>query len=554
MDPREELQALRRMAELEQRARASEPNPYEGMGAPRRFYEGIKGQADSDLTGVLNLIPGYEESPESKARRASYEKNKDKLGTAGTMGELAFEVGTTAVPMAKGAALIGKGAKYLPKAMQFLGSSIPAGALSAGTISAALAPEDRGQAFVGGAAGGAAGEVGGRLLTKALGGVVSDSVTPEARKLAEMGVNAPMWKATDNKTLRGLAERAKVLPIAGDIIRGQERAAFEDFNRVMAGKASPPMPIRDEAGNVLRWEYDKPVKAAGNDAMKQLKGRFDDAYGALYEGRGIPIDQTYGSQVADILRNADAYYPRISGDVAAASRQADDILRAGTESTTRTSPILSESGQPFTHTDLGHAATRPESVKQAIDTLEGRIESAYKMGDAEQASVLKDLRDQLTGLRERGLPPEVSSNASEINKAYATFKQLQRANSGLGAQKQGMVTPAQQLNAIRAMDRTPNKSAFASGRALNQEEALLAEKVLGNRLPETGPGTAEKLAPFIGFGAPMLMGDLGATALLGTRTGQRALMGLLPGQAGIREYGTKYLVPTLRALGADAGN
>jgi hypothetical protein len=215
---------------------------------------------------------------------------------------------------------------------------------------------------------------------------------------------------------------------------------------------------------------------------------------------------------------------------------------------------LNEGGQPFTHTDLGHAATRPESVKQAIDTLEGRIESSYKMGDAEQASVLKDLRDQLTGLRERGLPPEVSSNAGEINKAYATFKQLQRANSGLGAQKQGMVTPAQQLNAIRAMDRTPNKSAFASGRALNQEEALLAEKVLGNRLPETGPGTAEKLAPFIGFGAPMLLGDLGATALLGTRTGQRALMGLLPGQAGIRDYGTKYLVPTLRALGADAGN
>lgn len=554
MDPREELQALRRMAELEQKARASEPNPYEGMGTMGRMWEGVKGQADSDLTGLLNLVPGYEESPESKARRAAYEKNKDKLGTAGTIGELAFDAATTALPIAKGASLIGKGAKYLPKAVQFLGRGIPAGALSAGTVSSALAPEDRGEAFVGGAAGGAAGEAGGRLLTKALGGVVSDAVTPEAKKLSEMGVNAPMWKATDNKTLRGLAERAKVLPIAGDIIRGQERAAFEDFNRVMAGKASPPMPIRDEAGNVLRWEYDKPVNAAGNEAMSQLKGRFDDAYGALYEGRGIPIDSQYGAQVADILRNAEAYYPRISGDVAAASRQADDILRAGTESTTRTSPILNEGGQPFTHTDLGHAATRPESVKQAIDTLDGRIESAYKMGDAEQATVLKDLRDQLTGLRERGLPPEVSSNASEINKAYATFKQLQRANSGLGAQKQGMVTPSQQLNAIRALDRTPNKSAFASGRALNQEDALLAEKVLGNRLPETGPGTAEKLAPFIGFGAPMLLGDLGATALLGTRTGQRALMGLLPGQAGIREYGTKYLVPTLRALGADAGN
>ena len=554
MDPREELQALRRLAELEQRSRAQEPNPYEGMSAPRRFWEGVKGQADNDITGLLNLVPGYNESPESKARRDSYEKNKDKLGMAGTAGELALDVAATAVPMAKGAQLIGKGARYLPKALQFLGSQIPAGALSAGVVSSAVAPEDRGSAFLGGVAGGAAGEVGGRVLTRTLGGVVAPSVTPEAKQLAEMGVNAPIWKATDNKTFRNVVERAKVLPVAGDIIRGQERAAFEDFNKAMARKASPPMPIRDEAGNVLRWEYDKPVSESGNEAMNQLKGRFNEAYDALYQGRGIPIDQEYGAQVADILRNADAYYPRISGDIKAASKQADDILRAGTESTSRTSQILDEAGKPFTHTDLGHAATRPESLKQAVDTLETRINSAYNMGDAEQAQVLKDLRDQLTGLRQRGLPPEVASNASEINKAYANFKQLQRANSGIGAQKQGMVTPGQQLSAIRALDKTPGKSAFASGNAMNQADALLAEKVLGNRLPEVGPGTAEKLLPFIGLGAPMLGMDAGATLLLGTRTGQRALMGLLPGQSGIREYGSKYLAPSLRAIGADAGN
>lgn len=553
MDPREELQALRRMAELEQRARANEPNPYEGMGTMGRMWEGVKGQADQEVSGFLNLIPGYEESPESKARRDSYQKNREKLGTAGKLGELAFEVGTTAVPMAKGASLVSKGARYLPKAIQFLGSSIPAGAISSGVVSSALAPEDRGAAFAGGAAGGALGEVGGRVITKGLGGVMSDAVTPEAKALADMGVKAPMWKATDNKIVRNLAERARALPVAGDIIKGQERAAFEDFNKMMAKRASPPVPVRNESGGVLRWEAD-PVNAQGNEAMQQLKGRFNDAYDALYAGRGIPIDEAYGSEVASILRNAENYFPRIAGDVKAASRQADDILRAGTESTTRTSPILNEAGVPFRNTELGHATTRPESLKQAIDSLDTRVTGAYQRGDAEAADVLKDLRGQLDDLRTRGLPPEVASQAREINQAYPTFKQLQRANASLGAQRQGMVSPSQMLNAIKANDRTPGKSAFASGRALNQQDVLLAEKVLGNELPQVGPGTAEKLLPLIGFGLPMMGMDAGASLLLGTKSGQQALMGLLPGQGAIRDYGARYLVPSLRAFGAAEGN
>jgi hypothetical protein len=110
------------------------------------------------------------------------------------------------------------------------------------------------------------------------------------------------------------------------------------------------------------------------------------------------------------------------------------------------------------------------------------------------------------------------------------------------------------LNAIKANDRTPNKSGFSGGNALNQQDVLRAERVLGNRLPEVGPGTAEKLAPLLGFGLPMLAGDMGATALLGSKTGQRFLMGGLPGQAGIRQLGSEYLVPALRNIGTSIGN
>ena len=172
----------------------------------------------------------------------------------------------------------------------------------------------------------------------------------------------------------------------------------------------------------------------------------------------------------------------------------------------------------------------------------------------EAADALKSLKGSIEELRTRGLPPEVASQAGPINKAYASFKQLERATGSLGAQKSGMASPTQILNAIKATDRSPGKSRFARGNAFNQKDTLLADTVLGSRLPETGPGTAEKLAPLLMFGAPMLLGDMGATTLLGTKTGQRALMGQLPGQAGLRKYGNEYLVPALRALGMTENN
>jgi hypothetical protein len=477
-----------------------------------------------------------------------------EAGGWGTAGDIAGEVAITAGPANKAFQGIQAGARLLPRAISsVVGSSPVAAATTGATINAITNPDDRAGAAVGGAIGGAAGDFAGRALTKTLGGMMSNKVTPDARQLMDDGVFVPMWKGTDSKLVRGAAERAKVLPVSGDIIRGQERAAFESFNRSMAGKATPPMPVLDDAGNVLRWE-NSPINKSGSDAINALRNRFDDAYGALYKGRGIPVDDVYGKQTAEILDATRAYYPRIADDVGSAFKQVDDILRKGTESTTTTSPIVNQAGQAFKNTQLGHAATRPESVKQAIDVLDDRISGAYGRGDAEAAEVLKQLRSSVADLRTRGLPPEVAGQAGEINRAYASFMQLQRANASLGAQKSGLTSPSQMLNAIRANDRTPNKSGFSGGNALNQQDVLRAERVLGNRLPDTGPGTAEKLAPFIGFGAPMVLGDMGATALLGTKTGQRFLMGGLPGQAGIRQYGSEYVVPALRNFGMSVGN
>ena len=577
MDPRAELEELRRLEELERKVasqdlgeirkekRRAMANAYAGqdvgqMGAFMRGLGGAKVALDQAAMGLKGLFTDL--SPEDKAMIEQGRAFKDEAGTAGTVGNVSGEIALTAAPAIRGAQALQAGARFLPQALRFAGGSLPTNIAAGAATSAALTPDNRGAAAVGGGLGAGAGEVAGRVLTKTLGGVAAGGVTPEARAMMDQGMYVPMWKASENKVLRDAAERARALPVAGNIIRGQEREAIEGFNRNMAAKATPPSPVLDDAGNVLRWET-KPVQDIGSDALNTLRTRFDAAYDALYKGRGIPVDDVYGQEVASVLKNAEAYFPRIAGDIQAAAKQADDILRSGTESVVKRSggqtvgsgPISSRIKTPVTETtELGHAATRPESVKQAIDSLETRITSAYRRGDAEAAEALKELKGAIEGLRTRGLPPEVASEAAAINKAYATFMQLQRATGSLGAQTQGVTTPRQMLSAVKANDRSPGKSAFARGNALNQADVLRAEQVLGSRLPETGPGTAEKLLPVLGFGLPMVGMDMGATALLGTQTGQRFLQGALPGQAAVRRYGNEYLVPALRAYGMTQGN
>lgn len=541
-----------------------------------KFLTGAKTALDRAAYGIGKLVPDLPISQETRDKynanpivstlglqlpsSADMDKQVEQgrayvkeAGGWGTAGDIAGEVGLTMAPTNRAMQGFKVAQSALPQALRFAASTPVAATLSSGAISALTNPDDRGGAAVSGAIGGLAGDLAGRVLTKTLGGVISNKVTPDARQLMDDGVFVPMWKGTDSSVLRDVSERAKVLPFAGNIMRGQEHAAFESFNKSMAGKATPPMPVLDDAGNVLRWKS-SPVNEAGSDAINALKGRFDDAYNALYHGRGIPVDDAFGKQTSEILDATRNYYPRIADDVGAAFKQVDDILRKGTESTTKTSAILNEAGKPFQNTQLGHAATRPESVKQAIDVLDDRITGAFSRGDAETAEVLKQLRSSVEDLRMRGLPPEVADQADKVGKAYASFKQLQRANTSLGAQKYGLTSPSQLLNAIKANDRTPGKSAFSGGNALNQQDVLRAERVLGNRIPEVGPGTAEKLLPLIGFGLPMLGMDAGATALLGTQTGQKFLMGGLPGQAAVRQYGSEYLVPALRSFGASVSN
>lgn len=604
MDPRAELEELRRLEELERKAagapaaadganaaRRALADAYAGgdvsqMGAMERGLKGARAAFDQAAYGLGTLMPSL---PISDETRNSINQNVlvralgltmpsdkqmvdtargakafvDEGGAAATVGNITGEVATTLAPALRTQQALMAGARVLPQALQGIGRSLPSAMIAGGATSAALTPEDRDTAALGGALGAGAGELSGRVLTRTLGGAMSNRVTPEAQALMEQGAFVPMWKGTDSRIARNLAERAKVLPVAGNVIRQQERAGIESWNRILMREATPPTPVLDDAGNVLRWTVE-PVENVGREGLNELGNRFERAYGALYGNRGIPIDETFGREIDSLVTGVERYYPSQANDVQGIVNRVVDTLTGPVQNTVRqtgggpvgSGRITSRMTEPVvTTTTPGREVVSYQAVKTALDDVDRSIQSAWRQGNAEKAESLMALRDSIDALRTRGLPPEVASEAADINRAYAKFKTLERAASTLGAQKAGgVVTPAQQLSSIKARDRTPSKSAFARGNAPGQQQALTAQDVYGNQLPDVGPGTAEKLAPLMMFGAPMLLGDLGATSLLGTQTGQRFLMGQLPGQAAMRQYGNEYLIPALRQFGMQAGN
>jgi len=529
-----------------------------GMGKTMRFLGGAKHAWDRGALGLKGLVTDLTE--EDKAQLRQGEAFRQEADTAAKLGDFAGDVAMTAAPVAKGMQAL----RATGRALQAVRGAGAVGAVAANplvaaggagaAVGAATAPQDRARGAIGGAVGGALGEGVGRVLTRTLGGPAARTVTPEARQMMDEGVRVPFWKAVDSPFIRKYGESARAMPFVGTLMKGQEAAAMRDYNKTLVRQANPPVPVLNEAGDIVRWEA-KPVTRVGQEGMRELNENFGKAYDALYRGRTIPVDDTFAREMDLIAQQTDAYLPGISAEVQGVMRRANDTLRAGTESTKAVSPILDASGKPMVTEQLGHAGVSSQNVKRALDEVNESITSAWRKGDEEKARALELVRDAISDLRLRGLPPQVQSMLKPVNEAYANYKLLQRASGSMGAvRNEGIVTPLQMTNAVKANDRTLGKSATTQGIARGQQEAQRAQRVLGSELPEVGPGTAEKLALMTGLaGMGWMAPTAAAGSLLLTRPGQRVMLGGYGWQQSLRDNPQR-LADILRSAGVAAGN
>jgi hypothetical protein len=364
-------------------------------------------------------------------------------------------------------------------------SVLPGGPVVQGMTAGYLRPTAGDESVAANMALGAGGGYLGNKIAKGLGRLVSPNVAPEVRRLADAGVTM-----TPGQILGGAAnkveQRATSLPIMGDAIANARRRSVEDVNRVAINRALDPI------GEKL------PKGMLGRDAVQYADDALGSAYEAVLPKLTTQADQAFMQEVQTLRGMVQG------GNMGPAEAQQFNRLLQD--------KVLSKF--------MGQNAVTGQTMKGMESDL-GRLGSSYMRdpsADKRQlGGAILELQASLRDLVQRS-NPEFAEQLSKINAGWANFKRVQRA-AGSVAAEDGIFSPAQLQNAVKALDRSKDKARFAEGRALMQDLSDSAKKVLGPNVPDSGtPGRLMNAATIASsvvqphIPAGLLAGGLGYSA------------------------------------------
>lgn len=318
---------------------------------------------------------------------------------------------------------------------------------------------------------------------------INPRVSPDVARLRAEGVRPTVGQSIGPRA-RAVEERARSLPITGGAIRGARERAIKDFNRAAINQAVRPAGIQLQRGAAVGRE-------AIADVQRQLGQAYDDV---LDQISSVRPDQQFSD---DMTRLVDSV------------RELDDrgeraVIRAIDGLQKRAQGIAENRGN-LTGRDAKEFLT---SIRARAD----RFRSSADPFDRDTADVLDDLRLAFSDLMKRSTTPENAQRLNNIDRSWAGFKRVQDAASRVGAED-GVFTPAQLRSAVRAQDRSVSKGRFARGDAMLQQIAEDGQRVLGNRVPDSG--TPERIfqgALLAGGGAGAATNPAAAATGLGALT------------------------------------
>lgn len=346
-------------------------------------------------------------------------------------------------------------AAKLPAAATTLGK-VGVGA-AGGAASAALSPVAEGDYWKQKAEQTALGAVGGGavpVLSKAVSRVISPnaSVNPQLQLLKQEGV-----KPTIGQTLGGFAnrieEKAQSLPIVGDAISYARNKATSEFERAANNRALAPI------GEKL------PEGIAGREAVAYtetvLKNKYDEVLNKI-GAIGTDTKFNQGLQSLDAMVNK-LMIPK--ADKLKFKAALNDVKSSIDQNGVITSDIY-------------------KSLESTLGSDAATLARSQAINDNKIAPAVKQLQAELKELLQR----QAGSSADELkaaNTGWANFKRVQRAAASVGAED-GNFTPAQFQNAVKALDKSKEKGAFARGNALGQDLGDAGKTILNNKVPNSG--------------------------------------------------------------------
>lgn len=328
------------------------------------------------------------------------------------------------------------------------------GAIGQGAVQGALQPTGTNDSAVANATLGAGLGAAGKGLLNTASAIAKPVIAKGAQALKDAGIELTPgqllgggWKRTEDALTS--------VPFVGDLIKNAQRRSFQGFNTAVGNQALEPIGAKMPAG------------VTGNDAIqyveKTLGGAYDSALGKIGTIRADQQFQQGIGSLAGMVKNGNM-------DPAVA-KQFDNILQ---------NQVLGKF--------QGQTAITAQTMKDMEGEL-GRLASKFQRDPSADKQLLGDaiqeMQGQLRGLVQRNAPPGVSEELQAANLGWANFKRMQRAASSLGAEE-GTFTPAQYLNAVKALDKSKDKAQFARGDALGQDLAATAKSVMGSTVPDSG--------------------------------------------------------------------
>ncbi len=338
-----------------------------------------------------------------------------------------------------------------------------------------------------------------------------------AAKLMEDGVELTLGQRAGGMAKR-IEEANKSNPYVGQAIRDNEQRALTSFNRVAARKSL-------EAAGL---PADFPPVAEGRDFVKVAHDRFSKAYDANAEKYKLTGDET----LRDALQGVHASLRELPADKrlqfeSIIDRRVFDRMGIKLSKDEGFAEALDQisgkslNGQTF------------KEVESELTYLSGKYHSAPDPADNLFAEHLDEALGALRDNMERSSDPSVRAQLKKLNTGYAMFTRVRGAAQNR-ATAGGRFTTGDFLGAVKRLDRSKAKGAFARGDALFQDFAEDAHAVLANVMADSG--TAERTnitrPGMIGAGAggmvgSMLGGPLGAAAGIGVEAAARPTVNAL---------------------------
>lgn len=367
-----------------------------------------------------------------------------------------------------------------------------------GAVQPAVDLEERvTNAGIGGAAG-----AGGQAAFNGLARMVKPNVAPGVQSLIDEGITP-----TPGQILGGGFKRAEEgltsVPIVGDAIKGAQTRAVADLNTAAFNRALAPV------GEKL------PKGLQGREAVGYVQDKLGAKYDALLPKLTTQADGEFLSEVSN-LQNMMA-----TGSIAP-------------QEAARFESILQNQVLSKFQAGADGAPTITGQTMKDIERDLGQLASRFlRSMDPDQQMVGEALQEVQSSLRAnvQRSNPQFAAELKQINEGYANFKRVQRAASSVAAED-GVFSAAQLQNAVKAGDRSKDKSQFSRGNALMQDLSDNAKALIGPKVPDSGTPFRTLTALGAGGAAGGLVGPGTAAAVLAgpllySRPGQNALAALL---------------------------